>query len=152
VTTPLRPKQPAALRLLRGNPGRRRIKQEPLPERGALPAPPPYLDERARAEWTRTAPELHQLGLLTVCDLAVFAAYCQSYARWVEAEQQLAASSLTIETTNGNVIQSPLVGIARRAAHDMVKFAIEMGLTPGGRQRLATTETRPRDELDDLLN
>jgi phage terminase small subunit len=42
-----------------------------------------------------------------------------------------------IRTLAGNVIQNPLVGTANRAMADMVKYAVEFGLTPSARARIA---------------
>jgi hypothetical protein len=64
-----RKKTPTNLVLLRGNPGKRALnKEEPKP-RPVLPEPPGHLDTGAKREWRRVAPELHQLGLLTVLDV-----------------------------------------------------------------------------------
>lgn len=47
-------------------------------------------------------------------------------------------SELVVWTGNGNLIQNPLVGIARRAAADMLRFAAEFGMTPSARSRIDT--------------
>jgi phage terminase small subunit len=41
-----------------------------------------------------------------------------------------------IRTTNGNIVQNPLVGVARRAKADTVRYAVELGLTPASRSRV----------------
>lgn len=47
-------------------------------------------------------------------------------------------SELVVWTGNGNLIQNPLVGISRRAAADMLRFAAEFGMTPSARSRIDT--------------
>lgn len=47
-------------------------------------------------------------------------------------------SELLVYTGNGNLIQNPLVGISRRAAADMLRFAAEFGMTPSARSRIDT--------------
>ena len=47
------------------------------------------------------------MGVLTVIDRAVLAAYCQSYGRWVEAEEKLAETPTIFKTPSGYVQQSP---------------------------------------------
>lgn len=47
-------------------------------------------------------------------------------------------SELLSHTGNGNLIQNPLVGISRRAAADMLRFAAEFGMTPSARSRIDT--------------
>ena len=69
--------------------------RKPKPRRGsmlakdALPRCPPHLSAVARKEWRRLATPLYAAGILTLADRAAFAAYCQAWARWVEAEAQL---------------------------------------------------------------
>src|SRR5262245_9506007 len=108
---------PTTLKILRGNPGKRRVNRaEPQFKIEPLPEPPGFLDKLAKQEWRRVALELHQLGLLTVADRNAFAAYCQAYARWVRAEEALlvnGAMQLTLhsEKTKG-AIYNPTLGIA----------------------------------------
>ena len=102
-----------------------------------IPPAPDHLSRDALIEWGRVSNDLYALGLLTKMDRAALAAYCQAYGRWVDAEGQLAISGFTIETTNGNVIQHPLVGIANQAMEHMRKFLIEFGLTPASRNKVS---------------
>jgi P27 family predicted phage terminase small subunit len=135
--------RPTHLRLVTGNPGRRRINHaEPKPTAQLLD-PPPELSAAAMAEWQRIAPRLVAAGMITSIDRAALAAYCQAYGRWVQAERLLAAvaandrmEGLLIKTTNGNVIHNPLVSIANKAMRDTVLFAAEFGMTPSGRSRV----------------
>ena len=84
-----RPK-PTAIRRREGNPGKRAWNHaEPVPP-DAMPRCPAHLAPAARAEWRRVARTLHDMGVLTVIDRAALAAYCQSYAKWVEAERKMA--------------------------------------------------------------
>ncbi len=130
--------KPEHLRVIEGNPSKRPITQGPQPERlSAPPDAPEILTGDAREEWDRIAKSLHHLGLLTVVDIQPLAAYCMAYGRWVMAERELTAGELVTVTTNGNAIQNPLVGIANKAAADMVRYAAEFGLTPSARARLS---------------
>jgi phage terminase small subunit len=77
------PPSPNVIKLLRGNPGKRRIADEPKPQiPECVPEPPLFITGYAADEWYRVAPELHVLGLLTVLDVMPFAAYCQAYHHW----------------------------------------------------------------------
>ena len=79
--------QPVKLKLLRGNPGQRRIGQvfEP-PKPPRPPDPPAFLSGEALAEWHRVVPSLMLFGLLQETDTMVLAAYCVSAARWKDVE------------------------------------------------------------------
>ena len=114
------PPQPTVLRLLKGNPSKRRIGAEPEPQIAeSAPEPPPFVVGYAADEWWRVAGELHRLGLLTVLDVMPLAAYCESYKNWrraVETMHAMAApdtSGLLVKRADGNPAPNPLIGIAR---------------------------------------
>lgn len=115
-----------------------------------LPMPPPHLCDEAKVEWGRVASMLYALRLLSDVDIAALSAYCQAWAifkRATDALERMAAqdpvtTGLLIKTTNGNAIQNPLLGIANKAAADMVRFAAEFGMTPSARARINLGETK----------
>jgi P27 family predicted phage terminase small subunit len=118
----------------------RSSKHDPKPE-CAIPLMPPELCDDAKLEWAQKSVELHKLGLLTNIDGAVLAAYCSAYGRWVRAERLLrkiadGVDGLLTRTAKGNIIQNPLIGIANKAANDMMRFATEFGTTPSSRARV----------------
>ncbi len=132
--------KPARLRLLEGNPGKRPLpKNEPRP-RPVAPSRPAWLLPEAKREWSRVAPELERLGLLTVVDRAALAGYCQAWAQAVQAEDVLRREGLTFTTPNGYVQQRPEVAIAQKAWQAVKSFAAEFGLTPSSRTRLSLPE------------
>jgi P27 family predicted phage terminase small subunit len=49
------------------------------------------------------------------------------------------ADGLLTKTAKGNIIQNPLVGIANKAAADVVRFASELGMSPSARARVSVT-------------
>lgn len=138
-------RKPTALRLLEGNPSKKPLpKREPKITTALGTTPPPHLSAEARVEWRRASKILGNVGLLSAADRAAFAAYCQAYGRWVQAENALArmaerdqaSHGILIKTSNGNVVQSPLVGAANRAMDLMLKAAAEFGMTPAARTRV----------------
>jgi P27 family predicted phage terminase small subunit len=131
-----RPK-PTALKELEGNPGKRALNQsEPHP--GGIAKCPPHLDKDAKREWRRLSAELISLGLLSVCDMAAFAAYCSAYSRWVAAEKNLQKFGMVIKSPkSGYPIQNPYLGVANTALGNMHRFMTEFGLTPSSRTRLS---------------
>lgn len=143
-----RPPKPTVIKAAEGNRGKRRpTPNEAKPAKvDRVPKPPEFLCEDAKREWNRVAHQLSELGLLTELDVSVLAAYCQAFGRWIAAEKGIrklqryagGGTGLTAETSNGNIIQHPLVGISRRAAHDMLRFAAEFGMTPSARSRIDT--------------
>ena len=140
-----RPK-PTNLKVLEGNPGKRRLNEdEPQPE-AELPTRPGWLAPEAKREWTRVSGELHRLGLLTRVDRAALAAYCQAWARFVEAQRVLDEKGMTFETNNGYVSQRPEVTISNKMWQVIKSYLIEFGLTPASRSRLQVKSEK--DEAD----
>ena len=84
----VRKPKPTAIKELEGNPGKRKLNnKEPKPDKGMTVCSEWLLPE-AKAEWKRLSEKLNQMGVLTKVDMAAFAAYCQSYARWKEVQEQ----------------------------------------------------------------
>ncbi len=77
------------------------------------------------------------MGLLTRVDRAVLALYCQTWSRWVEAEKHLESEGSVQEGRQKGLVKSPWVRIAAEAAEHLARFAVEFGLTPSSRGRLA---------------
>ena len=80
---------------------------------------------------------LHAMGVLTTIDRAALAAYCQSYAKWVEAEQRLKETPPLLKTPSGYVQQSPWMAIANKQLEIMGRYMTELGMTPASRSRVA---------------
>ena len=106
----------------------------------ALPRCPTHLSAVARKEWRRLATPLHEAGILTLADRAALAAYCQAYARWVEAEEKLGEGPVLLKTPSGYVQQSPWLTVANKQMELMGRYMSELGLTPSARTRVNIPE------------
>ncbi len=127
----------------RPRPGRNRA--APCAQR-ALPRCPAHLCDVARKEWRRLAGPLHQAGILSTFDRGALAAYCQAWARWVEAEEQLGKTPVLLKTPSGYVQQSLWLSIANKQMDLMGRYMAELGLTPSARIRLAAPVEPERKE------
>ena len=138
--------EPTALRVLRGNPGRRPLNDaEPQPEpitahdrRAECPA---WLTGDARLLWKRVAPEAIKKGLLTVLDLPAFEALCQSYARWRQFEK-LTGKNLELAISKG------YRNAAVKERQLMLQFGARFGFDPSSRSNVKVTPTRPASQVD----
>jgi len=74
---------PTALKLLRGNPGKRALPPEPIPPSGKA-MPPSWLTVGQRALWDELAPRYEAMGCLTVADTMAFANAVVQQARIIE--------------------------------------------------------------------
>src|SRR5687767_4695112 len=85
-------KEPAALTILRGNPGKRPIPEQPdLPEAEASPADKGGLTGVALEEYERLRPVLIDAGVLTSVDEWVFEQYCRLTGELADLEKKVAA-------------------------------------------------------------
>lgn len=158
--------KPTHLRILEGNPGKRALpRAEPKPKTAA-PACPRFLTGEARKEWRRMVALLLPLGLLTQVDRAALAAYCQCWARWVYAEEQLAIlrdlprpplaegepalppPGWTFTTDKGYEGITPWLSIANAALKEMRAFLAEFGMTPSSRSRVTASKPETSDPYE----
>ncbi len=131
---------PTALRILRGNPGKRPLpKAEPVVA-AAVPEAPSHLQPEARAEWDRVVPELRAARLLTKLDRAALAAYCVAYGRWVEAELKLRELGVIVKAPSGFPMLSPYLLVANKALEQMQKALAEFGMSPSSRVRVTAAD------------
>jgi P27 family predicted phage terminase small subunit len=131
--------KPTALKKLAGNPGQRRLSDdEPTPE-AAAPERPSFLSEAAAAEWDKIAPKLVAMGVLSTADAAALALYCEYYTRWQDAEKKLREGGHVVKV-NGQVMPSPYLSVANKAAEMLLKLTGEFGLTPSARTRVRATK------------
>ena len=142
--------QPTALKILRGNPGKRRLNlREPKtpPADASFDVPPAELsgDLAAVVEWRRVAPMLRAAGLVTASERAALTALCQQWSRYLAAHAQVIALGMCIETAKLIPVPNPYLLVADRALTHCHRLWSELGLTPSGRAR-ASKLPGPADE------
>jgi P27 family predicted phage terminase small subunit len=126
--------KPRKLRLLEGNPGKRPLPPDISPAGDVTM--PPHIQGEAKLEWERVIGELRRLGLATMLDRAALAGYCQSWARWIEAEQQLKRYGAIVKAPTGYPMLSPYLHVANMALKQMREFLVEFGMSPAARTRV----------------
>lgn len=133
---------PVPIKSLRGNPGKRRIKDCPTPEDdGDLPEPPDWLDDTARGKWDELLPLLDRMGILARIDGDALARYCDTWSWWRRTRDFLAQSKDTFVIKNEDgtikyIQQLPQVGIAHKLAGQLGRLAAELGMTPSSRSSI----------------
>ena len=137
--------KPAELRLLEGKRGHRPIPKTVKPKKNKkIPEPPDWLCKYAKSEWKRVVPELYNLGLLTKIDTTALEAYCQCYARWREAEEQLKVECT--KTDSGYESPSAYINIANKYSKEMRAYLTEFGMTPSSRSRIGVDKPDTDEE------
>ena len=147
-----RPPKPAHLKLLEGNPGKRKLPDnEPKPEpRKRMPTPPRTLDKKGKKEWRRMAKVLMGLGLLTELDLTALHMYCDAYERWRKYSAELEKGFL-IKTPSEFLRPSPYVAMARDALAQVKTMAEHFGMTPATRDRVHPLAPHLPDDVEERL-
>ena len=142
--------KPTAVKMLEGNPGKRKLNtKEPTPGKG-MPDCPKWLLPEAKEEWNRLCDKLNQMGVLTEIDRSAFAAYCQAYARWKEAQDHINSEGATYETENGMKRPNPYVAISNTEQRLMMSAASEFGLTPSARSRIMAASSANKNDVDEM--
>ncbi len=112
-------------------------------EAPAVPEPPGWLDPEAQDLWRRLAPGLLHRGYLEDEYTEKFAACCQAWAAWLDAERTLAREGRTITTPSGFLRAHPAVGLAREALRTFDRLGRLFGLSPADSMAVP----RPREHL-----
>lgn len=122
--------KPTLLKKLAGNPGHRPLPPEPR-FAATTAVPPPGLDSAGLEEWNRVAPALVSIGVVTEPDRAALEAYCRWFSRWRGAMLRLESGKLKPARYRAVLIE------AREASKEMRAYAVQLGLTPATRSRVA---------------
>lgn len=139
---------PTHLKLLQGNPGKRRIPNEPKPKPIA-PKCPTWIPKEGKALWKRLAPKLERLGLLRETDGEAFAAMCLHWAYVVKAAALIAKKGLIAKGERGSV-KHPAYQIVRDSTKVWQSIAACFGLTPADMARIDLAPSISDDPYEEL--
>lgn len=127
-----RPPKPKTLKAIQGT---YRPDRDPggVGEGAGLPPCPVWLPVAAKREWRRICKEAKRTGLLTKLDRGLLTIYCQNWALLREAQEKGYISQLL------------------RLQSNLIRCAMELGLSPAGRLKLRLPQPQPADELQEFL-
>lgn len=144
--------QPAAVKRLLGNPGKRKIHGDLPATPGAPPMPARLLVEPSAVEkWNELVPLLLNLGTLTVADGEALATLCEVYAAAQACLLELRATGPVMRTDLGGVKPNPAGPLYRGLVSLQASLMNEFGLTPTSRARLGGKEEKPADEVEEFF-
>lgn len=141
-----RPK-PTHLKVVAGNPGKRKLnKREPKPAR-EIPSCPAYLSDTAKVVWGRLSVLLDRMGVLTEADGAALERLCDVYAEILECRELIATQGRTYSSIRGigdenspieQVLMkaNPAVAMLADADRRFKSYLVEFGLTPAARSKV----------------
>lgn len=124
---------PIQQKVIKGTFDKSRHENAPRPESGA-PECPDWLPPLGKEAWDELAPQLEAIGLLDKIDGGLFAAYCDTYAKFAEVNKQLKDVNDCIQlTSTGYEGQSVLFVIRNKLLDQLSALSKHFGLSPQSR-------------------
>ncbi|MGL5344888.1 MAG: phage terminase small subunit P27 family [Plesiomonas sp.] len=132
-----RPRKPAALKDLAGNPGKRARQKSSTaftPISGVNP--PDHLPENARVMWEMISKELCAKHVLCATDLHNLECFCLAYETMRTASAHVATHGVVVEGAQGGPIKNPALTAMNESMRQLATFGGMLGLDPSSRQRV----------------
>lgn len=153
-----RPKKPTALKKLSGTyrPDRE-IENEMMPAKLQFaPDAPEFLDSREALVWESVCTELSEMEMLHRVDLPLIASYCSEITNYFRTVERLKVEGVTFTSYNKNgdpyQMANPLIGIKNSYFNNAKAMAIQFGLTPGARTKIAAPPAEREGSFDAMMN
>lgn len=140
-----RPKKPAAVKELTGNPGKRKINHGPAVTH--RPKPPSSLNPGALAVWKRLVAVMPDAVYLA-SDEAVMAEYCIVTAQLRQCDADTAKNGLYSPGSAGQLAIAPWVKLAISLRPQLISLAQRLGLDPISRQNIESPEADEEEDFD----
>jgi P27 family predicted phage terminase small subunit len=142
--------EPTALKLFKGNPGKRPLNEnEPKPVSAVnSPAPPTWLGEVGQAKWRELAPQLYAVGCLTLLDYDGLASLCEAHDTFHAAMGIVEKEGMVAVSAKGGAYQHPAVGIKNAALQRIRQLGNDFGMTPSARSSLKVDQGEQFDDLE----
>lgn len=149
-------KKPTKLKLLTGNPGKRKLNlNEPMPT-VSRPAKPEWIPDAVGAAWDQVADRCEEMGVLTVADgtaLEVIAITRELYRSAVRELMRDGQTCRSVDEDSGAEIlrRHPAVGTAGQWATLLNSLMGKFGLTPADRVKLVVEKGEESDPFEAFL-
>lgn len=115
-------------------------------------------DKVARKEFKRIAAELQEIDLMSNLDVDLLAMYCQAYAQYQKATEELQDQPLSItkydKFERPYQVENPLIKIQLKYSDEMKKIASQMGLSISSRLKLVVPQPKndkPKNKFSEFL-
>ena len=146
------PKTPTKLKILRGNPGGKKLNAaEPEPPADKI-VPPPWLAGASLDRWNEIVPMLVQLGVMTNADIGTIARYCVAHELYLVylAEVRAGGDRITGFNPDGSVTYqqvAPPATLMNKYHEFMLRVEQEFGMTASARAGIVTNKEPVKDDL-----
>lgn len=139
---------PTKLKVVRGTAQPCRTNQdEPKPANDHIKMPL-GLSKRAKSQWRKVCRQLQDAEIITNVDTHALAMYCEAFARWAEANQEIERFGAVVKSPSGFPVQSPYLQIANKAFDQMKGMLIEFGMTPSSRTKVSRVKKEQPDDKE----
>jgi P27 family predicted phage terminase small subunit len=152
--------EPPALKLVKGNPGKRPPGKPPT-GKAMTAAPPDWMNRYAKAEWRRLQRLLINQNLLLEKYRGNFEMLCHDYGMWKQCALVVAKQGITYEknryNSKGDVVSTefvtrPEVLEGRKAQQQYYRRGAAFGLSPSDDGSLGLKVDKPDDEVADAMS
>lgn len=142
---------PTSLKVIAGNPGKRKP-NEKEPAGGPFdPTPPIWLTPEAIAFWHHLVKLLAPMNVLTAADSIALACLATAMEEMRAAHVALQREGRTVETMQGGEKTSPHFTIFNNAQATVHRLLAEFGMTPAARSRVKALAGGAVDPMDSFL-
>jgi P27 family predicted phage terminase small subunit len=139
---------PTKLKLVRGNPGKRKVNRNEPQAPSGVSAPPDYLNPTERRLWLNTTADAPWISR---SDAGVLETYVIAWARSIDFKKET-DKGVILTGPNGGAYQNPYLAPYNKAVEQKMKAAAELGLTATSRSRISIPkESKNEDPLEAYL-
>ena len=148
---------PIALKMVRGNPGRRPIKDTGPKVPAKLPPAPKWLSTAAKTQYTRQGKNLVRLGILKETDSHQWAIYCQCWQQYIDCVKKVESIGVCVVARDDKgrieLKQNQYMAEMHKLIKILNQIATQFGMTPQAREALhVQQEEKEISEFARLLN
>lgn len=146
--------KPTALKLLEGNPGKRRLNVAEVKPVGTLKKPA-LITGPAAEEWDRVIISMPP-GFFTAADQPVLVTFCLAWVLYQKALAIIArkpadGGGMEARGSQGQPVAHPQLAVIKSYSELILKCADRLGMSPAARTRLDSPEDDPMGEFAGLI-
>lgn len=141
---------PTKMKVLRGTARKDRLLPNELSPKVVtlIPPPPEGLNDDGQKEWTKITRELIALGVFTKVDDSMLFTYCKEFGKYLHYERELDRVGRLLKAKSGYLMIHPYEPLAQKSLKAALQIAIQFGLTPSSRTRIAAPPKPKEDDFD----
>ncbi|HYG73464.1 MAG TPA: phage terminase small subunit P27 family [Planctomycetota bacterium] len=144
--------KPTVLKILEGNPGKRKLNAAEPKLKAAAPDCPVWVSGPARQHWPEIASQLAEMGVSTTADKIALGLLVDAMGQYIEAKRDVEEAGLTFTSEGtGAVHVHPSVSLMQNAWERIVKALREFGLTPASRTKVHAIVEQKQDEFEQFM-